>query len=354
MKFNISYCFNRTCEAREPEEERKARMENWNSSKSLELLDNKLTLEFVVIYFFCGLIGFLAILSNSFVLFLIAKHEFLRTETNLCLAGLACSDLLAGLLTIPLVVSCSVKYRFAVCLAMELTQRFIAVSTILHLLIVACERYLRICKPLSFQTTHITGRVLGFLAGVWCISLAMSLVQLTWIIPAQKKATSHELDRTEIIYDLVWFLVFVLVPLLTIIVLYCRILIVLKKQLKNISKQFEQVKRKQHFSKTKRERRATFVYGAMLIIFAVVWFSYIFTALEEDFGNKFVIPTELVTFLAILRYSASVINPVLYTFLKEDFKKAIRKTFYRDIGGRSNTSNNQSSRILNGSATTRL
>ena len=251
----------------------KPSMEQRNISSSSQRSDAKLTQDFIAIYFFCGLIGFLAVLSNSLVLFLIKKHVFLRTATNLCLASLACSDLLAGLLTIPLVITCSESYRFAVCLAMELTQRIIALSTILHLLVVACERYFNICKPMSFPNFRRKGRVLGILAGVWCFSMAASLIQLSWIIPTQNKFTSEQLKTTVIIYDIVWVFVFVLVPFPTIIAFHLSTFLVLKRQVRNIAKLYTQVERKNQLNKTKRERK-------------IRWYSYLFLIKKERDTKK--------------------------------------------------------------------
>ena len=317
-------------------------MELWNNnSETDQNLDNDLTDELITIYFFYSLIGFLTIVANSFVLFLISRHEFLRTTTNLCLACLACSDLLAGFLVTPLVIACSFKYQFEVCLGMDLTQRFIAVSTILHLLIVAFERYLMICQPMTHPFVATKPRLLTLIAGVWCFSLVSSLIQLTWIIPTQERHESIDLSKIETIYDLVWVFVLVCIPLLIIITAYTRILLVLRKQLRSIAKQYDQVNSEQVFKKTKRERKAIFIYGAMSTTFVVSWFSYILSALLVDFGIEIMIPRKLANFLPILRHSTGFVNPILYTFIKGDFIKAIRLTFKRH-GRAPNQSRNQS------------
>ena len=148
-----------------------------------------------------------------------------------------------------------------------------ALSTILHLLVVACERYFNICKPMSFPNFRRKGRVLGILAGVWCFSMAASLIQLSWIIPTQNKFTSEQLKTTEIIYDIVWVFAFVLVPFLTIIAFHLSTFLVLKRQVRNIAKLYTQVERKNQFNKTKRERK-------------IRWYSYLFLIKKERDTKK--------------------------------------------------------------------
>ena len=70
---------------------------------------------------------------NSFVLYLMFTRRSLRTATNVCLASLSCSDLLAGACAIPLVIVCTIQKTDSICLAMDLFGRFQGVSTVLQI-----------------------------------------------------------------------------------------------------------------------------------------------------------------------------------------------------------------------------
>ena len=292
--------------------------------------DNVLTAEFIALYFIYAVIGFLTIVVNVFVVLLMRKFEYLRTETNVCLASLACSDFLCGIAVTPMVISCTVKYRLEVCLVMDLSQRFIAISTIMHLFIIALERYAMICHPMTYSRLVTKGRIIALLAGIWCFALLSCFIQLTWILSVKDIENSVDLQKTEIIYDLVWVFLLFCFPLIVILFAYTRILLIVRKQLNEIAKQINQLRsRNVSLIQKRRERKAIFVHGTMVVLFIATWFSYILTGLAYDIGVPLIVPRELENFLAILRHCSSLINPLLYSFLKEDFKRAYRRLFNR-------------------------
>ena len=95
--------------------------------------------------FIClGLLGAAIVFANAAVIFLYRRKAFLKTKTNLCLACLALSDMLAGAIAVPMVISCNLAEvdmvtELKICAAMDLSSRFISISTVLHLLLVTAE-----------------------------------------------------------------------------------------------------------------------------------------------------------------------------------------------------------------------
>lgn len=74
-----------------------------------------------VIFTFLGLAAFLISLANSLVFVLAWHMKYLRTKTNFFLLSLAASDLLAGVLVIPLVISCNIVILSeSICIAMDI------------------------------------------------------------------------------------------------------------------------------------------------------------------------------------------------------------------------------------------
>jgi hypothetical protein len=70
------------------------------------------------------------------------------------------------------------------------------------------------------------------------------------------------------------------------------------------------------------EGRAMVVFGLMLVTFVLGWFPYFILTFLEDLGISHNASS---VFWLFLRFSTSLINPLLYTFLKMDFKKALRR-----------------------------
>lgn len=80
------------------------------------------------------------IFVNSLVLVLISWKRYLRSSTNLLLGSLALSDLLTGLVSVPLFITCNIMRQSAICLTEEQMSRFISASIVCHLMSVTVNR----------------------------------------------------------------------------------------------------------------------------------------------------------------------------------------------------------------------
>lgn len=79
----------------------------------------------VILSFMCLLISAV----NGLVIILIHKKKTLRTPTNMFLASLATSDLLSGLVGIPLALVCLTRDFLIVCVLSTIFIRFTAISS---------------------------------------------------------------------------------------------------------------------------------------------------------------------------------------------------------------------------------
>ena len=140
--------------------------------------------------------------TNFTVIMLVVRRVSLRTQTNFCLCSLAASDFMAGLIAIPLTIACSSTTCVIpkLCLAMDLCQRFLAISTIIHLLVITTERYIMIVYPMTYPRILTKSRILTVLGYTWFISLFVSLIQLAWYGPEWKEIPSF--PNNDLIYDI--------------------------------------------------------------------------------------------------------------------------------------------------------
>ncbi|XP_031553155.1 histamine H2 receptor-like [Actinia tenebrosa] len=275
-----------------------------------------------IVMVFLVLEGILVVVINALVIFLIFRNRLLRTVTNFCLGSLALSDMLTGLYVIPLIITCNYpRYNYDVCLAMDLGNRFLAISTILHLLVITMERYYTIVFSKSKSNSSLSNVAsLRILFMLWVFSLAVSLVQLLWI-RSENEDLKH---RITIIYDLIVLGLLVFTPLILMALAYTHIFCVLRRQINKIKRSIRYISEESKLKHEWKERRALLIYAAMIVLYITGWFNYFLLSLQEDLSDNGPpsYPLWANVILLFLRLSTGIFNPILYTFLKQDFRTA--------------------------------
>ena len=169
---------------------------------------------------------------------------------------------MAGLMALPLTIACRVCVIPELCLAMDLCQRFLAISTIIHLLVITTERYIMIVYPMVYPRIVTKPRILTSLVYTWFISLFVSLIQLSWYAPEWKQVPS--LPNEDLIYDIFCVTIIVLLPLIFMIYAHIHILVVARQQVLAIKRQTFHV----WTANQKTEKKnAQLIYVAMLGVF---------------------------------------------------------------------------------------
>lgn len=293
---------------------------------------------FIAICVCLSILALFIIVTNIFVIYLVQKHVYLQTSTNFSLASLACSDFMAGFVVIPLVISGQLTGNSGLWLAIDLSSRFIAFSTILHLSSIALERYILIVHRMNTELMSKRS-ILIILPCIWLFTLAVTLIQLAWIdLQDPQLRTKKDIQLAEPIYNFTSILILVFLPLVVIIYAYVRIYIIVRRQHHSVSKQEAQVdenalKRKKRL---KKEIRAIFIYAGMVLTYILGWFYYFIHGFMVDLGKlqktpiSNAVPFWLNIVLMFARFATSFVNPALYTFFKMDFIKAVR-SFRRRI-----------------------
>ena len=287
--------------------------------------------------FIClGMLGAAIVFANSVVIFLYRRKAFLKTKTNLCLACLAVSDMLAGAIAIPMVITCNLveeDIATKICTAMDLSSRFISISTVLHLLLVTTERYFMIIHAMHYPYIVTKFRLKTVLAFIWCFSMGTSLIQLAWI-PLEGPSTA-DVFKKDTIYSLTVFFGIVLPSLLLMGAALTSIFRVLRRQIQNINRGNSYKTRAYQSKRIPLEGKAVIVFGSMILTFITCWFSYFLDGLMQDLDLEApYLPDWARIVLMFLRFGSSVLNPILYTFFKEDFKRAVVVSF---VGSRRST-----------------
>ncbi|XP_028399669.1 histamine H2 receptor-like [Dendronephthya gigantea] len=260
---------------------------------------------------------------NVLVVYLFATKDYLRTKTNSFLVSLALSDLLTGSLSIPLFLTCTTTLKAQICLASGLFYRGIAVSTMAHIMVVTLERYVAVMFPMRYYRMVTKGRVWFFIASVWCFSLFYATLQLAWLNVGNHNLTNAQLHRKyEKPYNLIGVFLCFAIPLCIMLFCFSRMFLVIRRQVKRIRKQAELAADPRNRS-IASDKRALVIFAAMLGIFTICWLSWYIMLFQAQIGKNAFLPEILSDILDFLRFGTSFFNPMLYTFLKNDFRRAV-------------------------------
>ena len=270
---------------------------------------------------------------NSSVILLISCYSCLRTTSNIILASLAVSDFLVGFVGIPLLVTCSsATHLTSVCTSSIIFFTFMALSTVLHIFVMTCDRYIYIMWALRYPEIVRRSRVFTVLAITWTISLGQSLVRLSWTWNVTVETAVEDLalvQEKETIYFLFNVIVFFFIPLIVMIVLDAHMLLLLRKQCQRIAREnlpAEFVRREKKLQR--RQRRAVLTCVLLLILYVIFWLPYfILELVQQRHPGK--LRYLFVITIYYLRLCTSLFNPLTYTLRKYDLRSRVKSIFQR-------------------------
>ena len=270
---------------------------------------------------------------NGSVILLISCYSCLRTTSNIILASLAVSDFLVGFVGIPLLVTCSSALHLTpVCTSSIIFFTFMALSTVLHITVMTCDRYIYIMWALRYPEIVRRRRVFTVLAITWIISLGQSLVRLSWTWNVSVATAVEDLalvQYKETIYFLFNIIVFFFIPLIVMIVLDARMLLLLRKQCQRIAREnlpAEFVRREKKLQR--RQRRAVLTCVLLLILYVIFWLPYFVLQLFQLYHPRHV-PYFLLLTIYYLRLCTSVFNPLAYSLRKHDLKRKVKCIIFK-------------------------
>lgn len=123
----------------------------------------------------------ITIVGNAMLICLFFKHEELRAGHNYFIISLSASDMLGGFALIPCEY-CSVKGSSVpecpfICGSII---SFIMATTVINLILIACDRYIAIRKPFLYVGKFTKRRALFFIIFGWSISIFICLLPIFW------------------------------------------------------------------------------------------------------------------------------------------------------------------------------
>ncbi|XP_031436625.1 5-hydroxytryptamine receptor 1D [Clupea harengus] len=176
------------------------------------------------------------VLSNAFVITTIYMTRKLHTPANFLIGSLAVTDLLVSILVMPISILYTVSRTWTlgqimcdIWLSSDIT---FCTASILHLCVIALDRYWAITDALEYTKRRTTRRASLMIAVVWVISISISIPPLFW-----RQAKAHEelpecmVNTDQISYTLYSTFGAFYVPTVLLVILYGRIYVAARSRI---------------------------------------------------------------------------------------------------------------------------
>ncbi|KAK1153127.1 adenosine receptor A1-like [Acipenser oxyrinchus oxyrinchus] len=275
-------------------------------------------------------IALMSCLGNLLVIATILVNNLLREPIFIFIISLALADFAVGLFVIPICIISSFEpeIHFYICLFISCIILIITQSSILSLLAIAFDRYLRVKIPMKYKIIVNQRHAVIIAIVCWLISTVLGIIpMLGWnnkTSPGNETTTMNStcikctfLSVMSISYMVYLnFFGWVLAPLLLMIYLYGTIFYKIRKhQNRNIVNSTQSVRCYQ------KEHKLTKSLSLILFLFVVCWLPLHIINCILFFSPHTEVPEIAIYIGIILTHGNSVVNPIVYAFKIKKFRK---------------------------------
>ncbi|XP_078254756.1 galanin receptor type 1 isoform X2 [Rhinoraja longicauda] len=277
-----------------------------------------------------SLIFCVGVVGNSLVITVLARsspHKP-RSTSNILILNLSIADLSYLLLCIPFQATYYITPHWVFgSFLCKFVHYFFTVSVLVSfftLSAMAVDRYIAIVHSRKSPYIRVARRTLIGVLLIWLLSLAAAspegynymLMYKSGFGPFCWEVWTVLLHKK--VYKVATFVVGYILPLLLICYCYAKVLDHLRKKLHNISKKSE-------LSKRKTAQTVLVV----IVVFCISWLPHHVINLWIQFGKFPLTNASFIFRIAshCLAYSNSSINPIIYAFLSENFRKSYHQVF---------------------------
>ncbi|XP_062854349.1 adrenoceptor alpha 1Aa [Trichomycterus rosablanca] len=309
----------------------------------------------IVLSFVLSVFVIFGVLGNILVILSVACHRHLRTVTHFFIVNLAVADLLLSSTVLPFSAIFEMLGRWvfgrAFCDVWAAMDVLCCTASIMSLCVISVDRYIGVSYPLRYPSIVTKKRALLALMGVWALSITISIGPLFgWKEPAPEDESVCKITE-EPGYAIFSAVGSFYLPLVVILVMYCRVYVVARRETRSLRKghkiekanhaeavtlrihrgnttlaEDEALRTRTHFTirllKFSREKKAAKTLGIVVGCFVLCWLPFF---LVLPIGSIFPAyrPSDTVFKITFwLGYFNSCINPIIYPCFSQEFKKA--------------------------------
>ncbi|NXP01298.1 NPFF2 protein, partial [Certhia brachydactyla] len=302
------------------------------------------------------LIFLLCMVGNGGVCFIILWSKHMRTVTNLFILNLAVSDLLVGLFCMPTTLLDSIiagwPFGSLVCKMSGMVQGISVSASVFTLVAIAMDRFRRIVHPFKQKLT--VPAAVAVIAAIWILAVAIMCPSAVLLRVREEKRFRVLLGSGNAtrpvfwcreewpdpgmrkIYTMVLFANVYLAPLSLIVAMYARISISLSHAAAPGAGKRSQLPR---HSVWKRKRKVIQMLLVITLLFTLSWLPLWTLMLLSDYASLSQLQLQLINiyiypFAHWLAFCNSSINPIIYGFCNENFRRGFQALFQLQLCSR--------------------
>ncbi|XP_019372309.1 PREDICTED: neuropeptide FF receptor 2 [Gavialis gangeticus] len=295
------------------------------------------------------LIFLLCMVGNGVVCFIVLRSKHMRTVTNLFILNLAVSDLLVGIFCMPTTLLDNIiagwPFGSMVCKMSGMVQGISVSASVFTLVAIAVDRFRSIVYPFKQKLTISTAVVI--IVVVWVLAIAImcpSAVMLQVqeekyfrVILGYNNQTSpvywcrEDWPNQEMrkIYTTVLFANIYLAPLSLIVIMYARIGIALFNTAVPTTRKHGQ---EQRHAVSKKKQKVIKMLITVALLFILSWLPLWTLMMLSDYANLTEVQLQVINiyiypFAHWLAFFNSSINPIIYGFFNENFRRGFQAAF---------------------------
>ncbi|XP_050310677.1 somatostatin receptor type 2-like isoform X2 [Anthonomus grandis grandis] len=295
-----------------------------------------------------SLVCITGIAGNTLVIYVILRYSKMQTVTNMYIVNLAIADEFF-LIGIPVLIATILHGHWVfghwACKAYMITTSINQFTSSILLCIMSADRYIAVCHPISAQSwrTPFISKIVSCFA--WCCSILLmvpiiehaqeivgqngkSSCVIIWGGDADTFVTGNSTNGTNMdlpldepdswpafIFTIYTFVCSFAIPLLLILIFYWQVL----RKLKTVGpKNKSREKKRSH-------KKVTNLVSCVVVVYIVCWTPYWVTQLAIRDNEHVTLNITLHLLASCLSYFNSAVNPILYAFLSDNFKKSFWK-----------------------------
>ncbi|XP_069172707.1 allatostatin-A receptor [Procambarus clarkii] len=313
----------------------------------------------IVVPIIFGIIVLVGLFGNTLVVIVIIANKQMRSTTNYLIFSLAMADLLFIVFCVPFTASDYIlptwPFGSIWCKTVQYLTYVTAYASVYTLLLLSFDRFLAVVHPIAALTIRTEKNALHSITLSWILILT-SCIPLYLCHGIKKQKFEDEVyfqcafldhEYNHMAFHIGFITTMYFVPLTVIVVLY---LMILNRLWYGVS-----LGGSRSAESVRGKKRVTRMVVIVVVTFIVCWFPIQLVLLLKSLNMYEMTTFNIIMQIAgqVLAYINSCVNPILYAFLSDPFRKAFRKVIScgprrcSTINGRTDCERSMETRPLN-------